>query len=119
MIKHTLFFMACSVIIACIMLMTSGEFFNRFEHRTISCLNKMIGPFDLIISNPKIGKFITLSLLQNDYLLEIVEISDDITIAENTNEAFRFTINFSKETVLVQKNSKLKGSACQTTNFSM
>ena len=93
--------------------------FKRFEHRTISCMNQMIGPFELVVNKTKIGEFAQLTLPQGEETLEITGISEGIIVAETGNRKLRFTIDFEGSKVLVYKNANLKSSTCKTTVFSM
>ena len=93
--------------------------FKRFEHRTITCMNQMIGPFELVVNKKKIGEFAQLTQPQGEEALEITGVSEGVIIAEAGDRNLRFTIDFEGAKVLVQENSKLRSSTCKTTDFSM
>ena len=98
---------------------TSLASLKRFEHRTMSCSNPMIGPFELVVNRAKVGQTAQLTQAQGDFTLIITAISDGVRIAEHAQRRLRFSIDFKNEKVLVQENSNLKGSKCKTTEFSM
>ena len=98
---------------------TSLGSLKRFEHRTMSCSNPMIGPFELVVNRAKVGQTAQLTQAQGDYTLIITAISDGVIIADHDQRRLRFSIDFTNEKVLVQENSNLKGSKCKTTEFSM
>ena len=98
---------------------TSLGSLKRFEHRTMSCSNPIIGPFELVVNRAKVGQTAQLTQAQGDYTLIITAISDGVIIADHDQRRLRFSIDFTNEKVLVQENSNLKGSKCKTTEFSM
>ena len=98
---------------------TSLGSLKRFEHRTMSCSNPMICPFELVVNRAKVGQTAQLTQAQGDYTLIITAISDGVIIADHDQRRLRFSIDFTNEKVLVQENSNLKGSKCKTTEFSM
>lgn len=98
---------------------TSLASLKRFEHRTMSCSNPMIGPFELVVNRAKVGQTAQLTQAQGDFTLIITAISDGVIIADHDQRRLRFSIDFTNEKVLVQENSNLKGSKCKTTEFSM
>jgi hypothetical protein len=92
---------------------------KRFEHRTMSCSNPMIGPFELVVNRAKVGQTAQLTQPQGSFTLIITAISNGVIIADHDQRRLRFSIDFTNEKVLVQENSKLKSSKCKTTEFSM
>lgn len=98
---------------------TSLGSLKRFEHRTMSCSNPMIGPFELVVNRAKVGQTAQLTQPQGNFTLIITAISDGVIIADHDQRRLRFSIDFTNEKVLVQENSKLKSSKCKTTEFSM
>jgi len=98
---------------------TSLGSLKRFEHRTMSCSNPMIGPFELVVNRAKVGQTAQLTQPQGNFTLIITAISDGVIIADHDQRRLRFSIDFTNEKVLVQENSKLNSSKCKTTEFSM
>jgi len=98
---------------------TSLGSLKRFEHRTMSCSNPMIGPFELVVNRAKVGQTAQLTQPQGSFTLIITAISNGVIIADHDQRRLRFSIDFANEKVLVQENSKLKSSKCKTTEFSM
>ena len=92
---------------------------KRFEYRTMSCSNAMIGPFELVVNKAQVGETAQLTQPQGNFVLIITVVSDNIVIAEHDERGLQFLIDFTNEKVLVKENLKLKSSKCKMTNFSM
>ena len=92
---------------------------KRFEYRTMSCSNSMIGPFELVMNKAKVGETVQLTQPQGNFNLIITAVSEGIIIATDDELGLQFLINFADEKVLVKENMKLKSSECKMTAFSM
>lgn len=90
---------------------------TRFEHRTLSCSNPIIGPFEVIMNKKKVGENIRLSQPKGDRFVPITTVDEHFVTA--TVDDLTLVINFDRTQVRVQKIAKISRSKCVKTEFSM
>jgi hypothetical protein len=105
-----------TAIVAVIFLSQMGSM-TRFEHRTLRCLNPLIGPFEIVLGKPAVGRSLQLSQPTGDRQIAISKIDSDTITAGF--EDMVFLINVDAVQVRVLRGTQISSSRCEKTEFSM